>query len=125
MQAPDEAALKFIEQQIDTVPHMEALLLLWENRPRAFTAAELAQRIFVTEATATHICKDLTQKKLASADHGAGAYAYDPAWDANGDLMPRVAATYRRDLIRVTTLIHSKASPGVREFARAFEPKKE
>jgi hypothetical protein len=124
METPDEAAFKFIEREIDTVPHIEALLLLWENRPRAFTAAELAQRIFVTETIATHICRDLQHKKLVAAEPPM-AYAYDPTWDASGELMPRVAVTYRRQLIRVTSLIHSKATPGVREFARAFEPKKE
>jgi hypothetical protein len=39
--------------------------------------------------------------------------------------MARIAATYRRHLIRIATLIHAKASPSVREFARAFESNKE
>lgn len=39
--------------------------------------------------------------------------------------MPDVASTYARQLVRVAQLIHSKASLGVREFARAFQIKKD
>jgi hypothetical protein len=52
-------------------------------------------------------------------------YAYDSAWEPEEGFMERVAATYRRNLIRVTTLIHSKAPAAVLEFARAFEPRKD
>ena len=39
--------------------------------------------------------------------------------------MAAVDTTYRRELIRVSRLIHSKPSAAVREFARAFRLKKE
>jgi hypothetical protein len=39
--------------------------------------------------------------------------------------MPEVAAAYRRHLVQLATFIHSGASPAVREFARAFDLKKE
>ena len=56
---------------------------------------------------------------------GGSEYAYDSAWEPDEEFMGRVAATYRRNLIRVTTLIHSKAPAAVLEFARAFEPRKD
>jgi hypothetical protein len=40
-------------------------------------------------------------------------------------LMEKVASTYRRHLSAVASFIHSKASRSVREFARAFELKKD
>jgi hypothetical protein len=39
--------------------------------------------------------------------------------------MAKVAATYSRQLVTVAQLLHAKASPGVREFARAFQIKKD
>ena len=125
MDKPAKDVLRFIERRIDTVPDIEALLLLWDDRPRTFTLGEIATRIFVSDAAATRILKGLQQKGLVTTDGEPPTYRYDPAWDSKGELMPRVAETYRRHLIQVTSLIHSKASPGVREFARAFEPKKE
>jgi hypothetical protein len=125
MDEPSEAVLRFIHAQIDTVPHIEALLLLWDSRPSDFTVGEVAKRIFVSEDAATRVLRDLHQRKLVAPTADSARYAYDGAWDTRGDFMASVATTYRRHLIRVATLIHSKASPAVREFARAFEPKKE
>jgi hypothetical protein len=125
MEGPAEDVLRFIADRIETVPHLESLLLLWEARPRAFTAADLAQRIFVSKETAAQILNDLKQRKLVATAADPSQFSYDSHWDPAGDFIARVAATYRRHLIPVATFIHSKASPSVREFARAFEPKKE
>jgi hypothetical protein len=40
-------------------------------------------------------------------------------------MLPRVAELYRRQLVQVTKLIHSKGPSSLREFARAFQIKKE
>jgi hypothetical protein len=125
MDGPAEDVLRFIENEIDTVPHIEALLLLWDGRPGSLSTADIARRLFVTDDAASRLLADLHRKQLAALDSDGRGYVYNPAWDTSGELMARVAETYRRHLIRVATLIHSKASPGVREFARAFESKKE
>ena len=118
--------LAFIDGQIDTVPHLEALLLLWESAPEPWGADEIAARIYVSPDTATQILRDLVRRNLArGVTEGAPQFAYDSAWDARGDLMAKVAAAYRRNLIFVAQQIHSKASAAVREFARAFEIKKD
>jgi hypothetical protein len=118
--------LAFVEDQVDSVPHLEALLLLWKSAPDPWTASQIAARIYVGQDAATEILGDLTRRKLArTIDEGAGSFAYDPAWDRSGDLMERVAAAYRQNLILVAHTIHAKASGAVREFARAFEIKKD
>jgi len=53
-----------------------------------------------------------------------GTYSYDPAF-RHSNLMEEVDRTYRRELVRISRMIHSKASPAVREFARAFKFKKD
>lgn len=125
MEEPAADVLQFIAQQIDTVPQIEALLLLWQSHPATFTPAQLAERIFVTESMGAAILKDLQHRKFVAPAADPLQYVYDPGWDKSGELMARIAATYGRHLIRVATLIHSKGSPAVREFARAFESKKE
>jgi hypothetical protein len=118
--------VQFIAAQIDTVPHLEALLLLWESAPRTWSAEEIAARIYVARDVAVQILQDLERRRLVRAAEGAAErLVYDAAWDATGDLMARVAATYRQNLIRVARSIHARAPSAVREFARAFEIKKE
>lgn len=117
---------RFIVEKIDTVPHLEALLLLWESAPRSWSAEELAVRVYVPVERAHSILQDLTRLRLAKADSDSHErHLYDGSWDEAGEMMQKVGATYRRQLVRVANLIHSKASPAVREFARAFQFKKD
>jgi hypothetical protein len=125
MEEPAEDVLRFIADRIDTVPEIEALLLLWEQRPTAVTVPQLAHRLFVSEPIGAAVIRALEQRRFAMQTADGSQYAYDSAWEPDSEFMVRVATTYRRHLIRVTTLIHSKASPAVLEFARAFEPKKD
>jgi DNA-binding IclR family transcriptional regulator len=120
---PTAKALRFIEDYIESVPHLEALILLWEDRDRPFQAADIAARIYVTPDAAVGILHDLQQRKLVRGD--ADGYVYDGRWDASGDFMELIVSTYRSNLIRVATLLHNKASRGIREFARAFERKED
>lgn len=118
MEGPAEDVLRFIAERIDTVPEIEALLLLWEQRPAAFTAQQLASTLFVSAGVAGAVIKALEQRRLVMQTADRLQYTYDSRWDPDGEFMTRVAATYKGHLIRVTTLIHSKASPAVLEFAR-------
>src|SRR5262245_6098759 len=115
--------LQFLTEQIDSVPHLEALLLLWESGGRRWSEPEIAARIYIDEATARRVLHDLAQRQLIVAEPGAH-YVYELERDKIPGLLPRVATTYRRHLIRVAKIIHAKASPGVQEFARAFQLKK-
>ena len=47
-----------------------------------------------------------------------------PTGSGKTRLVEAVAETYKRELLRVTAAIHSKASSGAREFGRAFQFKK-
>jgi hypothetical protein len=117
--------VRFLTEKVDTVPHLEALLLLWDSRPKAWTHEEISVRVYVPPAQAQGILQDLLRQKLVVPDAEVPeGFRYDDSWDDSG-LMPRVVATYRQQLVRVANLIHSKASPAVRDFARAFQFKKE
>ena len=38
---------RFIMNRMDTVPHLEALLLLWRERPRLWSVESVAERLWV------------------------------------------------------------------------------
>ena len=118
--------LQFLAERIDTVPQLEALLLLWENPQRLWSENELAGRIYVGPAVAATILQSLQRQQLVAAESAVAVrYRYNPQWDPSGEVMPEVAAAYRRHLVPVATFIHSRASTAVREFARAFDLKKD
>jgi hypothetical protein len=118
---------RFIVEQIDTVPHLEALLLLYESGTSSWSVEDVAARLYVSRDTARGSLDDLVRRKLISMQpHGqAAGFSYDGAWDPSGSLMTRVVEQYRRHLVQVTALIHAKAPASIRDFARAFRFKKE
>lgn len=118
--------LQFIAERIDSVPQLEALLLLWENLQHAWTEEELAARIYVSRQVAAQTLQALQRQNLVLAESvEPPRYRYNPQWDPTGQVMPDVAAAYRRHLVQLATFIHSRASTAVREFARAFDLKKD
>jgi len=113
-------ALAFISDKIDSVPHLEALLLLWNTRPQCWPAARLAARLYSSEDVALRLLQDLKRYDLVSADDKGEAFCYRSNSEDVDRLIERVDELYRTQLIRVSTMIHSKASAAVRDFARAF-----
>jgi len=112
---------QFIVEQIDSVPHLEALLLLWNTRPKVWSAEQMAKSLYVRSEQAAKILEGLLQRNLILNDSNlAERYTYGEGSDERNSLMQAVDSTYRKELVRISSLIHSKASASVREFARAF-----
>jgi hypothetical protein len=117
---------RFIDRNIDTVPHLEALVLMWEGSNRAWTLDELARRLYVDVNSVGAILASLVDRGLLSVDaQEPPCFQYEPNWENSALIMNEVAATYRRRVVDVATYIHSRGSHSVREFARAFELKKD
>src|SRR5215510_8682008 len=102
--------LRLILERIDSVPHLETLLLLWDSGGKPWTEAEVANRVYVRGDTARGVLERLVQRGLVREERvpasssmrtpvvasGSGTFfVYDPSWDPGAALMPRVAATYR------------------------------
>jgi len=117
---------RFIIDQIDSVPHLEALLLLSNSRSVWWTLTEVAERLYVDGSVAKGILNDLIgQRLIVTSPAARDEYSYQAQEEERDRLLAAVDATYRREMVRISTMIHSKASPAVREFARAFRFKKE
>lgn len=115
----------FILEQIDTVPHLEALLLTWRRRPKTWSVDEMAAQLYVPTDQSARILRELTARGLLrEADSGPGRYQYGSS-EEQDRLVADVDAIYRRDLIRISRMIHAKAPSALRDFARAFRFTKE
>lgn len=114
---------QFILERIDTVPHLEALLLLWRSQPQAWPTEELSRALYIPLPVAQNILNDLVRLNLV-ASRSNDAYFYRAATEELDKLVREVEDAYRRELVRISRMIHAKASPSVLEFARAFKLKK-
>lgn len=117
---------QFILENVDSVPHLEALILFWNSRPVGWTCEEMASRLYVPSDQVTHVIRDLVRMHLVQ-EHASDPlkYSYFPRSEEQNELMRQVDDAYRRDLVRISTMLHSKASSGIREFARAFRFRKD
>lgn len=113
---------QFILAEIDSVPHLEGLLLLWNSRPRKWSLEEVAKALYLTLDETRYLLNDLKQRGFLKVE--SESYSYDQQYQRD-NLIQEVAHTYRKELIRISRMIHLKASPSVREFARAFKFKKD
>lgn len=123
---PEMNAYEFILENIDSVPQLEALVLLWNSRPVAWSCEELASRLYLPAEKVSNLLQELVRQQLVTKlDSSPQKYSYFAASDEQNEMMRMVDSAYRHDLVRISTMIHSKTSPSVREFARAFRFKKE
>jgi hypothetical protein len=112
----------FILDEIDTVPHLEALLLLWNSRPQQWS--------FETMANAIYLSVDDTQSVIADLDRRGFVTLTDDRRflyrsSDRDQLVEQVDKIYRREVVRISNMIHSKPAASLREFARAFRLKRD
>jgi hypothetical protein len=117
---------EYILDKIDAVPHLEAIILLWNSRPVAWTPEELASRLYLSKEKTTEILNDLARRQLVQQIAlSPSKYSYLPRNEEQDEWMYKVDVAYRRELVRISTMLHSKTSSSVRAFARAFRIKKD
>lgn len=123
---PGVDVYEYILENIDSVPHLEAVILLWNSRPVGWTSEELASRLYIPKEKTTDLLQDLVRQQLAQQIPGTPPkYSYFSRNEEQNEWMYRVDTAYRRELVRISTMLHSKTSSSIREFARAFRFKKE
>lgn len=119
-------AYRFIREHIESVPHLEALMLLWNSRPVLWSCEELASRLYVVPTRVEWLLEDLLRLRLVGrTGESPKRYSYASRDEQQNHMMALVDTAYRRDVIGISRMIHSRESPAIREFARAFRFKKE
>ena len=119
---------RFISLRIPSVPYLEAILLLRDGAAQGWTAQQVAQRLYLDEASAARLLRQLFDARIAVRVANAGEadqYRYAPQPNGLKDMLDRLALAYSQHLIDVSTLIHLKANKKAQVFADAFVWKKE
>jgi hypothetical protein len=120
-----ERVLRFLAENIDSVPQLEALLLLSEHAGETWNAEQVATRIYVRNDKAESILSALHRRRLIERlEETPESYRFTAVDDARR-LVAEVNASYRANVVVLTRFIHENASASVREFARAFDLKKD
>jgi hypothetical protein len=118
---PDDLR-EFILRYIDSVAHLEALLLLHGNPEETWTVARSAQRLYVTEQQASDVLNRLCADGFLSCENDV--YRYAGQSQEQRAVIDRLAEAYTRQLIPITNIIHARPRR-IREFADAFKFRKD
>jgi hypothetical protein len=117
--------LRFLEGFIDTVPQLETLLMMSEEPDRSWRVADVASRNYIAEQRAMDTLSALQRRGLVSSSESPPCFRYDPASEEVRAVVADLARCYQKNLSRITELIHAKPSASIKEFARAFNLKKD
>jgi hypothetical protein len=118
------AVLGFIDESIDSVPQLETLLMMKDEPQRAWTVDLVAARTYIPLAEATRVLEALHRRGLISPVE-TGGFIFTAGDVRRRELVDEVARTYRANLTRIATIIHEKPPASLKEFARAFDMKKD
>jgi hypothetical protein len=117
---------QFIEQHIESLAQLEALLLLRKDPQHEWEAAEVAKTLYVPPEMAETMLKEFTNRGFAAAAPPTDSrYCYRISDDATDKLIEQLAAVYRDRRVAVISLIYSKPLRKVQTFADAFRLRKE
>ena len=116
-----ESVLRFIELNIDTVPQLETLLMLSQEDSRDWLVEEVAARNYITEQRAVEILEVLRRRGLVSSEEAPRRFRFNPTNPETRE----VGRHYQKNLSDIATSIHSRPSSPVKEFARAYDLKKD
>jgi hypothetical protein len=111
---------RFILTSIDSIPHLEAILLLRYNQTKVWDAKMIAETLYIQEKKACEVLKDLNASKfIVKSD--VNSYYYQPISEELKNNIDQLADIYSKNLIEVTNLIHSKTSKQAQQFGDAFK----
>lgn len=118
---PDDIK-QFILDHIDSVAQLEGLLLLRGSPETQWDVGAISQRLFITEQQTVNLLDHLGNLGLVKTPtDDSPVYHYQPDSADLNVMVERIAEAYKKFLIPVTNLIHSKPQTRVQEFADAFK----
>jgi hypothetical protein len=121
---PDDVR-RFILLAIPSVPYLEALLLMRAAPAANWNAGAIAQRLYLADKTAIALLAELQAAAVVAPGSAPDSFVYAPASAGQRALIDRLAGIYAKNLVGVSTLIHSTSSRKAHQFANAFMLRKE
>jgi hypothetical protein len=108
-------------QAIDSIPHLEAMLILRQGGEQAWDENAIAKRLYLNTENAACMLSDLCAAGICIPATTESGFIYAPTENLR-ELINQLAVYYAHHLIEVTNMIHAKndAGRGARLFANAF-----
>ncbi|MEX0806196.1 MAG: hypothetical protein WD688_23180 [Candidatus Binatia bacterium] len=117
---------QFVLDRIDSVAHLEALLLLRSKPDEEWSCQAVANRLYIDQRQTAELLTHLHADGFVTATAGQSpVYRYQPASMELQQMVDRLAQIYSKHLVPITNLIHSKPKKRVQEFADAFRLRKD
>lgn len=118
MPIPDDIR-RFILDVIESVPALEALLLMHRDPEREWTASDLAAALYMEPQRIGSILADLVVRGLCRRrDDGEARYSALPSTSELARRLDQLADVYAHHLIAVTNLIHARPRTNAQGFSR-------
>lgn len=114
-----EGVKTFIREQIQTVPRLEVLLLLYRGQSRPFTLAEVANELGFENETAQEQLTAL--EAIGLIETNKEKYRYHPINPTLASIVDRLALAYPKQRVPILSVILAEDPNKVRRFAEAFK----
>ena len=117
---------QFIDQNIESIAQLEALLLMCRDAERGWDSAAIAKFLYIPPEMAATLLADFHLRRYVKLTPGSDtSYSYDPHQAKDDQLIRELAAAYQDRRVAITSLIYSKPLNKVQTFADAFRLRKE
>jgi predicted ArsR family transcriptional regulator len=121
-----ECVRQFIDQNIESVAELEALLLVRRDPRGSCDAADIAKALYISTEQAGRLLADLSRRGMISATEAeATRYSVKPSNADSDAAIAEVALAYEERRVAVISLIYSKPLIKVQTFADAFRLRKD
>lgn len=120
---PNDVKL-FILNHIDSIAQLEGLLMLRSDPQRTWNAESMARELYIDQERATALLAHLTEQGFLVEAAPPLSYRYQPQTAELKEKTEILAGLYRRHLVQISNLVHSKRHK-VQGFANAFRIRKE
>jgi len=112
---------RFILRSINSVPHLEAILLLRKDASKEWDAKMMASQLYIREKQAEEILDDLASSGFVAIKMGERTvYRYNPISLELEITVNKLAELYTKNLLEITKLIHFKIGKQAQQFGDAF-----
>jgi hypothetical protein len=117
---------QFIDQNIQSVAQLEALILLRRESQRDWNAEEIGRALYIPPDLAATLLADFGRRGLAKVVVQPNVrYTYQIADAGVDQLISEIASAYQDRRVALISLIYSKPLNKVQTFADAFRLRKE
>lgn len=114
----------FLTESIDSVAHLEVLLMLLTNPEKKFSAEEVSRELRSNVHSAENQLEQLTNKGLLRKQEPRH-YQYAPSSDEKDQKVKELHDIYRKMPVAVVTCIYEKPQDKLKDFSDAFKLKKD